>query len=438
MAHIETELSNGILARAGTATRQTLKPITLMLAAGTMLASAGMALAAVEPATLKTMTFQATGGTAPIHVISTDKKKWNALKPATIVFQGAMNIEAKLRGRISTVGVALGACGKNTCSAGLVTFVQSLGDKTKKWSGTKNMGIQTANLPMSSASAIAVVPYADQIIAKCNQHLAANGPTKRYSFNHTFHATFLAVSRKNNKLNKSGTGDASASSLVANAQHAVADSFTVPVTCDPVLKSGGDVVAKQPDFKVKSIQLFRTTYSHAVSRPNPGTTCKKAKWLVRLGTSKAGPVKFKLWMKVGNGPMTSKVIEAWSKFDGNSKYKAEYSEWTSVSKTTSVQAMAEDMTNPIGQSTGWKDITLHCTGAGGGGLTNAPTSGGNHNAQAGQANPRPLTNPRPQAGAPKLRPGHRLGQAKRDAQRNARPGVRRDRESVLQRRRVVR
>ena len=43
-----------------------------------------------------------------------------------------------------------------------------------------------------------------------------------------------------------------------------------------------------------------------------------------------------------------------------------------MTKTTIVQSMAEDLTNPIGQSTGWKDITLHCTGVGGGGLADAP------------------------------------------------------------------
>ena len=50
-----------------------------------------------------------------------------------------------------------------------------------------------------------------------------------------------------------------------------------------------------------------------------------------------------------------------------------------VDQTTKVQAMAEDLTNPIGQSTGWKEVTLDCTGAGGGGLSGAP---GNSNPDA--------------------------------------------------------
>ena len=129
---------------------------------------------------------------------------------------------------------------------------------------------------------------------------------------------------------------------------------------------------------------------------------------MRLETNKAGPVKFKLWTKIADGPETSKVIDAWASHDGNGHHKAEYAEWVEVEKTSYVQAMADDMTNQFGQSTGWKDITLHCTGAGGGGLADAP-----------RPNPDgPVTQPlkvsgelslADQAGAPKDKP--RLGQA---------------------------
>lgn len=438
MAQTELGFQHGVFARSAGAVTRTL---TLALAAGTMFTTVA---GATEPAKLKTMTFQASDAIQAIHVISTDKKKWNAFKPGQILFSGSMNIEAKHRGRIISTGVAIGQCGPNTCAPGLVAFVQS-GIEAKSWSDTRNINLFTGKLPLSGNGKIAVVPYGDQMVATCNQHLSTNGPTQRHTFILPMKATFLAYTRKNSRADASGTGSNTAVGLVASAQHGVSATFNVPVTCDPVLKSVGDVAARQPDFKVKSIALFRTTYSHAVSRPNPGTVCKKAKWLVRLGTSKAGPVKFKLWMKIGNAPMTSKVIEAWSKFDGNSKYKAEYSEWTSVSKTTLVQAMAEDMTNPIGQSTGWKKITLHCTGAGGGGLTSAPKPGDDRNAQA-QAGKfrRPLTTARPQGHAsrqPAVRPGRRLGQRLHGPQHKrgvARRAVRRDRESALQRRRLMR
>jgi hypothetical protein len=143
------------------------------------------------------------------------------------------------------------------------------------------------------------------------------------------------------------------------------------------------------NFKIQDIKLFLTTYSHAFTRPNPATKCKKTKLLVRLKASKAGPAKFKLWKKVGNGAMTSKVIDAWASHDGNGGFRAEYSEWISVNKTTFVQAKAEEMVTagPFGKSTPWKDITLQCTDVGGGGLT----VGNPHPADDGVLPPRKLT-----------------------------------------------
>jgi len=74
----------------------------LLLAAGTVLATGSTAIANVGTAKLKSMTFQAEGIYGPVHVISTDGNKWNALKPGTLQFHGAMNIKAKRRGRIQT------------------------------------------------------------------------------------------------------------------------------------------------------------------------------------------------------------------------------------------------------------------------------------------------------------------------------------------------
>jgi hypothetical protein len=108
------------------------------------------------------------------------------------------------------------------------------------------------------------------------------------------------------------------------------------------------------------------------TRPNPATKCQMTNAKVRVETSKAGGVKFRLWTKVGNAPMQSQFVEAWSKFVSAGKYEATFTKAFTVNQTTKVQAMAEDLTNPIGQSTGWKDVTLNCTGAGGGGFAGTP------------------------------------------------------------------
>ena len=108
--------------------------------------------------------------------------------------------------------------------------------------------------------------------------------------------------------------------------------------------------------------------------PNPGTRCQLTHAKVRVETTKPGPVEFKLWSKVGNEPMQSQFVEAWSKFVASGKHEASFTKPLPVSKTTEVQAMVEEMNSPIGLSTAWKSAMVDCTGAGGGGFAGAPNT----------------------------------------------------------------
>jgi hypothetical protein len=348
-----------------------LKTATLLVVAGAVLSSAGPAHA--DQANINSISFNTQSAfNQVIHVVSSDKKKWDKLKSGSVQFWGHMQLDTKWPGYVSDVGVVLGSCGSNTCISYPTLFAQQNVNQ-RDYNHQRNFAVPAGKIPVSTGGGIALVPYGDQMIARCNQHLAANGPTKTYSFDFLMQATFVAetgkIANMNDVLSEVIGPDGP---TLGNVHYSKTGSFTVKVVCDPVIVSPvGGYVAKEPDFKVTSIELFRTTFSGATSQPNPGTVCKKAELKVRLKTSKAGPVKFKLWTKIGASPMTSKVIDAWSAFSGGG-FKAEYKEWVSVSKTSLVKAMAEDMTNPIGQSTGWKDITLHCTGAGGGGLADKP------------------------------------------------------------------
>ena len=146
----------------------------------------------------------------------------------------------------------------------------------------------------------------------------------------------------------------------------------MPVKCEGKHGAADDVAAKEPNFGVKGIHLRFMTTAGYPTRPNPATKCQLTEAKVRLETSKAGGVKFRLWTKVGNQPMQNQFVEAWSKFVGPGKFEATFTKTFTVDKTTTVQAMAEDLTNPIGQSTGWKEVKLDCTGAGGGGFSGTP------------------------------------------------------------------
>ncbi|MBR0959465.1 hypothetical protein [Bradyrhizobium japonicum] len=205
------------------------------------------------------------------------------------------------------------------------------------------------------------------VIAACNKKLS-EGKGIRESHN-TFGsvgveliASFLTPSKDVGPLPSGGLGPTD--------KHTA--NVVVPVECEGKHGKADDVAAKEPNFSVKDIHLrFMTSAGHVTS-PNAGAKCQMTHARVRVGTSKAGGVKFKLWTKVGNEPMQSQFVEAWSSFVSPGKYEAVFTKKISVSKTTSVQAMAEDKTNPIGQSTGWKQVSLDCTGAGGGGFASTP------------------------------------------------------------------
>jgi hypothetical protein len=126
----------------------------------------------------------------------------------------------------------------------------------------------------------------------------------------------------------------------------------------------GGLKQETPDFRVKSIAL---NYGGAApTKPNPTTECKTAKLTVTLNTTKAGVVDIRLHKKIGNAPTQAKNMQLYSKFDGNAHFVASHIEYVKVSQPTLVQAMAEEFNSTVGQTTGWKDVTLHCENANGG------------------------------------------------------------------------
>jgi hypothetical protein len=397
------------------------KGIRMTVLAGTALTSAfvvagPVAAYAEAAATLKSIDFTAQGVfNEHIDVVSTDNKTWNKIEPGNVKFGAHVSIDTRTyvfaHGWVEQAGIVLGACGGASCLGRPLLWGATPG--TKDYEHQTTVTFSSGKIPVSSNGGIAAFADGDMIVKQCNSKLTPNSAPE-HSFFHQMPATFVADTSVSMSApadtNGIRTGDLPAS-WTHDPDHSATATFPVKINCKgfDVKRNVDDVAAEQPkELKVGSIELFRTTYSHANSQPNPGTVCKKARLLVRLETNKAGPVKFKLWTKIGDGPMASKAIDAWASRAANGIDTAEYAEWVEVAKTSYVQAMAEDMTNTFGQTSGWKDITLHCTGAGGGGLADAP-----------RPNPDgPVTQPlkvtgeltlADQAGAPKDKP--RLGQA---------------------------
>jgi hypothetical protein len=165
-------------------------------------------------------------------------------------------------------------------------------------------------------------------------------------------------------------------------------SFDLNVDCQPVSHSVSDSDPERPDrpktpkttklgfdqgqMKVNDIKMSLTTYSNAYTEPNQGTRCKRAKLRVTLDTNQEGLISFKLWKQRGDGPIENEdVILGAHHNDG--LFKAVHERWIDVDETTFVQFKARDLVNEtFYNETGWESITLHCTGAGGGGLA-SPT-----------------------------------------------------------------
>jgi len=354
------------------------------LLATSMLAGAG--LAAAKPATVKEMSFSAQDTISKIHVISSDGKTWNKIKSGNVQFYGTMNLETGAYGMIKRVGVVLGQCANNSC-----LFMPKLWGYTvssKDWSGSNNFSFDAKSIPLSSNEGIAVISDGDAIRSKCNQHLQPDGPTKSYSFTHEFRATLVAdtYKRKPGEFNAGATPGLGI--FPEEVDHARSDGFTAQVVCDAVIKpSTDDLASPMPDFKPTGVKLFLATVNGVnTDGPNPATKCPALKVTTRVQTTKAGGVDVRLWRKQGNGPTTSEFKSAWASYNPEKNgYFADIVRVEKFDATTYLQFMAEVVGGPFAPSSPWKNITVHCTGAGGGGLSNGQPDTGQEKPKASWA-----------------------------------------------------
>jgi hypothetical protein len=136
----------------------------------------------------------------------------------------------------------------------------------------------------------------------------------------------------------------------------------------PLARPGG-MAAEKVDMKVTSIDIgFGGNFQP--TKPNLATLCKRTRLTVTMKTNKVGPVSFQLQTKIGDNPMQSRQLIAHAQHQGNGVFLAQYQEVISITKTSYIQAMAEDKVNPISLTTPWKDITLQCESNNGGFASN--------------------------------------------------------------------
>lgn len=302
------------------------------------------------------------GSTGGITAIAEDGQTYSKLESTDLNFNGSVHVSMKT-GKTTGFGIYNGGCGA-LCANG---FGYKMLEAKGYWPAVYDIN-ESVSFSVSAddyPQGLTQNTEAAKIFKACQDKASGSVVPSDVTFSHLMKVT-LSVDFKDNE----DSGFQAWGGELPHINHNWWEDFTVPVqvTCKALdhPQMPGGMAQDMGEFKTTDIDLFLSTFSGATSQPNPATTCKKGRILVRHETTKAGPAKFKLWTKIG-GNTTSKVIDAWSSHDGNGGFKAEYIEWVSISEPTQVQAMAEDMVNSIGQSTQWKSIMLQCSGTGGNG-----------------------------------------------------------------------
>lgn len=322
------------------------------VAAAAMFAGASMANAA----TVGSVNFT-TNSTGGITVIAEDGQNYSKIETDDVEVSATLIVSMDT-GKVEGYRVYIGACGA-LCPDGIgynTLYDDSFWPSKMDLNDSFSFAIEDADIPQGLTQNLT----ASKMFQACQQRAGDSIISGDVTFTHYTPVTL--------SLDFEEPG---VDSVADGYDHDWWQDYLVPVqvTCKALednQKIAEDFKFEHGDLKVNDIDLFLSTFSGATTQPNPATTCKKGRILVRVNTNKIGPTKFKLWTKIG-GNTTSKVIDAWASHDGGGGFKAEHTEWVEVSEPTQVQAMAEDMVSDIGQTTQWKDIMLHCSSAPNGG-----------------------------------------------------------------------
>ncbi len=372
--------SKGISERRVASRRQ----IFLAAAAGGCLALAAVlppsrAIAAPE-GKLKSMSLELTTGIlAGVTVVSSNGTSWTGLKPSDVSLAGSVKIEMKIGGRIKAFGIYLGTCSGHACfeqvGTPLLGSIQLDPPYVRSVDGTTSFSFSSLKLGDPGSPGIAVVPFGSEMVARCNAGLKEGQSIhKGFGFTHTVQMTLGADTRIWNGFNFGSAGNnfVLGNVLLTDVDFSKTVNVQIPVVCEavPLPTATSDLKHDFGDFDVKNVKLFLTTVQPGEPGSIPGTVCPRLKVTSRAQTNQAGPVTMRIWRKKNNGPISSQVKQAWAAYDAaKNGYFASYEQWEHVGTTSTFQFKTEIVENdPFLPFDGWKDITVNCTGAGGGGL----------------------------------------------------------------------
>lgn len=299
-------------------------------------------------------------GNGELVAIAEDGQNYSKLESSSLTFSGNLNVSMD-SGRVKKYGIALGVCGGNLCSTSAFKMLDS--GQTGGDAGTMNFDedisfdVSADQFPQGLSSNL----QAANIFSTCNDKMSGFAVKSDKSYTH-----YVSISLGLDL--KSGIhGEFEVKSFPTD----YTNQYTVPVTVRCKAPRAKDpVIGFDPsDLKVRGVKLFLTTYSHSNHSQSPGITCPILHVTARFETNQKGLVHFDLRKVIGAGPLQTTPITIESKHQPDGKFKAEYKNKWYFNKTTYSQFQVEEKVNPIHFSSPWKDITIQCTSAGGGGFS---------------------------------------------------------------------
>lgn len=308
-----------------------------------------------------------------IKVTSSEGTSWDTIEEGSVSVDVKVKLDTRYPGAVVDAGLMIGNCDNAECNVqprigywswnrrdyNIDEFIVFSTDKFR----TNTLGLASAG---------------NEILTGCNFLSAAGNTSEAHSFNHTVNFTFTADTTTDHgnldpREAQAGSYDELFNQSI-NADtnrkddtefHIICEQFTPPE--EPQETEGSE--NQLNPFEANNVKLFLATVNGAnTNGSNPANNCPALKITTRVETNQRGSVDVKLWRASGGG-ITSEIQNLQSHFDADKNgFFAEVEKWERFNKTTPVQYRAEVLGSTFAPQTQWKDITVYCTGAGGGGL----------------------------------------------------------------------
>lgn len=282
-----------------------------------------------------------------IDIASSDGVHWDTVISKPLKLSAQMELETGLHGIIYGYGVFFGECNGASCSAQPLLYEENV--LQNDYVANRTIDIPATDVAqLLNEISFGATTYAQELQQHCTNQMEGGGD-EVVTLGKVFPTTFTADTGVG--LGESN-GDDGFPGGDANAQ----DLFGIAVNCLPY-KPG--FKAPTPTVSIETVNLYLSTFSHAVTTPSKGKVCKKGRILARIRTDGPGPVEARLRTEI-DGVAETEVIETGASAIGSGVYEAEIVRWVTTDRTVTLDARIEAENGNFDIYDGWKSLKLEC------------------------------------------------------------------------------